>query len=709
MIIGVFLKNYKVYDGIKFVPISYSEYFSAYFGQNGVGKSSILEALDTFFNGRPWNPFKSGKGGNGYVNTPYVVPLFLISKNEASVKLKKYKDKLETLSDYFWNVESIINSSEASAFFEFRKVLATKINQNDYYLFAAGIKEDEPKNIFFGTFQRQSSFLEKLGIKRVEGASQSDQYKEEDEKINDYFKDSDDFLLAVKDLYHFIYISSDVDITTYTQLETQNMQKLMHKDIKKEIQKAITQKKLDEINNYLKDFVDTISEKLGDYTYEKPAGGKNTITMPDLVNKIIKAYFSIRVLTKKEPVKVPVDNLSSGEKRKALIDVAYAFLDDNQEHDRNIILAIDEPEISLHISACYEQFEKLKHISSKKHQIILTTHWYGFLPVLGNGIAHNIANTIDSSKNFGSEQENTKEVKVITSYSLEKYQEEINLSRIKHEFPHDVYLKGIYDLIQSIVASLRADKPYKYILVEGSSDKIYLEKYLENYINNDNLRIMPLGGCGEVKRVMEHLFMATDGTDLKYTGKVLGIIDTDDTLMASEKFVEKGHLKFRRIKFDDTQNDIMLENITSLSGNYITSIEDVLEPAIFDETLREILHNENIEYFSFMEKINKDAVCSFDTYDLTNRERKELKQFFDRPGMKKSFSLQYVEKNISLKKLSIIKEIIQILDLDINKYDNLENPKKRKTKKVAVLNKGRLAELPSISANVNENFIIEEN
>ena len=50
MIIGIFLKNYKVYDGLKFIPLSNGSYFSALFGPNGVGKSSVLEALDTFFN-----------------------------------------------------------------------------------------------------------------------------------------------------------------------------------------------------------------------------------------------------------------------------------------------------------------------------------------------------------------------------------------------------------------------------------------------------------------------------------------------------------------------------------------------------------------------------------------------------------------------------------------------------------------------------------
>lgn len=167
MIIGVFLKNYKVYDGMKFIPITFDEYFTAYFGQNGVGKSSILEAFDTFFNGRQWNPYKSGKGGTGYINIPYIVPVFLIPKSEIQTSLKKYLQNINLLSDYFWNVDKLLNSPEGTTFIEYRNYLSTKINQDNYYLLALGIKYDEPKELFFGTFQHQNNFFEKLGIKKT--------------------------------------------------------------------------------------------------------------------------------------------------------------------------------------------------------------------------------------------------------------------------------------------------------------------------------------------------------------------------------------------------------------------------------------------------------------------------------------------------------------------------------------------------------------
>ena len=51
MLVGLFLRHYKTYRNINFIPISTGFSFTAYMGANGVGKSSILDALDKFFNG----------------------------------------------------------------------------------------------------------------------------------------------------------------------------------------------------------------------------------------------------------------------------------------------------------------------------------------------------------------------------------------------------------------------------------------------------------------------------------------------------------------------------------------------------------------------------------------------------------------------------------------------------------------------------------
>ncbi len=50
MITSIFLRHFKIYKGITFIPISEGVGFSSLIGENGVGKSSVLEAIDCVLN-----------------------------------------------------------------------------------------------------------------------------------------------------------------------------------------------------------------------------------------------------------------------------------------------------------------------------------------------------------------------------------------------------------------------------------------------------------------------------------------------------------------------------------------------------------------------------------------------------------------------------------------------------------------------------------
>ncbi len=660
MIIGIFLKNYKVYDGIKFIPISTGEYFCAYFGANGIGKSSILEALDTYFNNRDWNPNKSvNAGGHGYINQPYIVPIFLIKK-ERFINIEKSREIIEKISNYVWSTNVVSTTSESKLFFDYRNELKKNFSEKDYFLLPVGIRQDNDKSPYFGIFQHNEEFLSLFNIAKGKSDNQTERTKEEDSNIESYFKNNFDILEYIRSQYNYLYIPSEVDVATYTQLETSDMQKLMHKNIRDEIEEAISKTKLDEINDHLQSYIDEVSKNLEFYTYEKPKAGKSKITMSDLVNRIIKAFFSIRVLTKTEPVKVPVTNLSSGEKRKALIDVAFAFLNTSYSQEKNIILAIDEPELSLHISSCYDQFEKLRIISSKNHQVLITTHWYGFLPVVGNGDAHNIV--------FNDEK------RVVTSYSLEKYQEEITINKrhMQGELPIDVYLKGKYDLIQSIISSLRADMPYNFLFVEGSSDKIYMMGYLKYYCEKETLRIIPLGGCGEVISLMRHLYIATDNKDDVFKGKVLGLIDTDEKYMNIKDYQDTKNLSLKRFRYDKNIDDIVLENFNSQNSVPVTEIEDVLEPEIFVQTLQEIVKNGNSINYDFLSNKNTNAKCSYNCIDYTETQRCRIRNFFSENGQKVKFAKEYIKNTLSPDKIKCIQDICNYFGYDCKKLRTQE-------------------------------------
>jgi hypothetical protein len=654
MLVSVFLRHYKTYNGIHFIPITIDDDFSVYFGANGIGKSSILEGLDSFFNNRSWNINKFAKS-HGFTesNMPYIVPIFLIKKDflpENNKEERMLKEKANKLSDYFWNIqrEDIKGIyEEFTKFFYFRDdILKRKYSQYDYNLLAIGKKPDDLlEMVSFGPFHYQESFLYTIGYDNIDVDS-----SEKDDFIQrNYF----DVLIYIMKQYSYIYIPSDIDVQNYTKLENQDMQKLMHKNVQDEIINAITPNKLEDINQSLKNFIDSITDKLKDYEYRRPTDGTSNILMSDLVTRIIDAYFSIRVLSKKIVDKyIPISELSSGEKRLALVNLAYAFLNEKEKHNKKIILAIDEPEVSLHISACFEQFEKLRKIANNAHQVIITTHWYGFLPIVNSGFAHNVYD---------------EEAKIkFKTYSLEKFQEEITISKkqAKGKLPYDIYLKSTNDLVQSIISSLRAEKYYNYILCEGSSDSTYLKFYLSKYLEKDNLRILPLGGCSEIVKIMKSIALIVSDKNAEIKGTILGLIDTDTQYLDID-VKETNRLLFKRLLFSKSDNDIKL--VGPNNHEIIpTQIEHVLDPNVFLETIKTYKNDAVVQIINEI-KFNNAAKCSWNIVDFTENDREKVKTFFtqDENHRKVEFAHRYTEIASSKENLNIptaFKEVIELFD-----------------------------------------------
>lgn len=123
MIVGILIKNYKIYSGVKYIPVTTNHNFISYIGDNGVGKSSILEALDTYFNDREWNVTKGASTTDA--NTPYVVIVHLLKKDIVSRIIESNKsfydnfvNKVEKINKYLWDfakVESDLGSKSTEA------------------------------------------------------------------------------------------------------------------------------------------------------------------------------------------------------------------------------------------------------------------------------------------------------------------------------------------------------------------------------------------------------------------------------------------------------------------------------------------------------------------------------------------------------------------------------------------------------------------
>ena len=473
--------------------------------------------------------------------------------------------------------------------------------------------------MFFGTYHTYLDFI-----------TDNPKIEHTEKELQDYFKGFYEYIISH---YSYLYIPVETDVHSYTKLETQEMQKLMDKNIQSEIENAITPTTIRQINKSLNEFVADIENVLEEYKYKGKF--KNSLTMPDLVSKIIEAYFSIKILNKKTATSklIPVRELSSGEKRKALIDVAYSFLINNNSRNDNIILAIDEPEASLHISACYSQFEKLINLSKLNSQIIISTHWYGYLPIVSNGNATSIT-------------KNEKNETSIQYFNLYNYREKITQDRNKVKGPLPVHynIKSYNDLVQSILFSLIQDKPYNWIVCEGLSEKIYFEQMFSEDIKTKNLRFLPLGSFKEVKKLYSLLLAPIQDPDYQIKGKVICLIDTDAERVNID-FSRTKNLFFKRLMNNKTKGTTIID-VNSNITNPPTEIEDCLNPYIYKQTLIEFAEEyEAIKNILTTNEVRSNALNSYYTFDLRESEKEEIKAFFDdKQGYNKiRFSEKYTE------------------------------------------------------------------
>ncbi|MGL5964983.1 MAG: ATP-dependent nuclease [Fusobacteriaceae bacterium] len=608
MIIGLYLRHIKAYRGIYYIPIGYKYKFASYLGGNGIGKSSILEALNSFFNNKNYliNNIASSSI-HSKNNEGFVTPIFFIEKE----KVTKSKSDFKKISDFFWNLDPKTLPSKTRGgskdFFDIRNKLRNDGHSSEtHYLFVLGDNVLVKKELHFGPFQ---SLFNKDKEEVEEKAFTSEPYD---------LGLSKDFLNEVKKLFSFVYLPVELEATSFTKIESEEMQKIFNKELKAEIEKAlmgINLDKSDGINIKLEKFIKSIECTLdGEYIYGAKQKNKKNLTKIDLVEKILEVYFQQRILYKTDSKgNKKIDDLSAGEKRQALVSIVYAFLKKKSNRNKSIIVGIDEPESSLHSSNCFEQFEKLKEISSD-NQILVTTHWYGHLPILSKGYCYFLENNIEGN------------IKL----------KEIDLYNYREDLNGNLTLKSMNDLVQSIFYSLIQPEPYNWIICEGISEKIYFEYFFREEIAKNKLRILPMNGFKDVLKLFKYLHLPIE-TEIKNSnnGKVFCLVDTD--IERKEPVgTDTRNMKLRRLLNIETDKTILVE--LKDSRMIVTDIEQSLNPIVFKETLQAL----NPDPIYLVNEIkNVEGNSSF----IENFENLKLKNYFklNSGEQKIIFAKKYIE------------------------------------------------------------------
>lgn len=622
MIIGIFLRYYKTYQGINYIPITDEDKFCGLVGDNGIGKSSVLESLDTFFNSKPWS-FNTATKKSGKASTkPQIVPVFLLERSHFNSDIL---EKAEILNKVAINIsENDVSpslKSHAKSFVEHRNRLNERVELTDYLIIPIGFDYKGSASI--------SLFNCRAVVEGVLGSEVDVSKTSLDDAELEYFLP---LLNNIKEIIDYIYIPREIDPELFTKLETDEIQVLMGETLIQILSELVPQKQINEINASLNTFIDTLADELEVYSYRTPTDRQQHLKKNDVYNLIIQSFFSTRKLHKRQSDNwLEISSLSSGEKQKAIIDVAHSLLNKHRETGANLIVGIDEPESSLHMSACFDQFDALYEISRDAMQVVFSSHWYGFLPTIETGSV-TILTKYDSSH-------------VFDMINLANYREQIKqlTASSKGRLPFDIRLKSINDFVQSVITSTIGENPFSWIICEGSSEKNYLSTYFKDLIDTKRLRVVPVGGAKEIKRLYNHLSTSYEDFQDEISGKIILLSDTD-VQMVSYDVKNYPNLICKRIVNCAQTRATKLVNIQANPVSPATEIEDALNGKLFYETLISFI-DDYPELLGFLNELSEEVTqeSSKIALDLRTSHWFKIEQFFNTGNNKFLFSKRYCE------------------------------------------------------------------
>jgi predicted ATP-dependent endonuclease of OLD family len=623
MIVGLLVRSFKVYSGWAYVPLSRGDYFTSIIGDNGVGKSSVLEALDIFFNKhvQSWNYNHASLKSGLDKSQPEVCPVFMVEKKKVNHRSNVYKC-LEKINDILWGLEvKDYNSSHHKIINPLKlhvdKLIESGYNKEKYFLFPCGVKKVKAQTEFSMAFFESSPYWKEM--------TEVHDPKDQSISLNDILTE---VVSYVRENIEYIYIPSEINYEQYTKIEGSTIQALMGTTVDNIIRDLIDENVLKRINKGLDDFLKEIEVHLTKYQYKKPSAYQTRFNLTHLSSKIIETYFDSKVLNLKAgPNLTPIYNCSSGEKRRAVIDLAEAFILNSERNNKEklVVLAIDEPEVSLHMSACFDQFSKIEKISRNGIQTIISSHWYGFLPSVSAGCAVYISD-VDNNR--------------ASNYiDLRRFREDIKALKesSRGTLPSNIELKTINDTVQSVISTI-VYSDLKWIVCEGASDRIYLNKFFSDM---EDVRIVSVGGSKYVKQFYEYLYLALEDERSCLDGRVFLLVDTDKSF---EKYTAKESIKQIRVRrLQNVSKDYTTKLVkTSCTANIQpTAIEDVLNPKAFLATLKSFKEtNPDVEKILAAPVIAASNASGF-SLDWRASERDLLDAFFDAPKIKCEFATRY--------------------------------------------------------------------
>ncbi|MGC6483432.1 MAG: hypothetical protein ACON4T_07710 [Synechococcus sp.] len=247
-------------------------------GDNGVGKSSVLEAFDCFFNGKEWNINTATKKSGLTTAKPYIVPIFMLKKRLLKSELEC---KATTLNDIALSLaeEDVPNANlrDFKRYSEIINRIKSNINLANYYILPIGMDYNGlPSLSIFNCKKLATS----INGDNAEGGKLSDDELEKFKPLLENIRKSIDY----------IYIPREIDPELFTKLETSEIQILMGETLHESLERLVTSDKIKEINSSLNSFIENLAEELDGYAYRTPTDRQQNLKKNDVYNLIIQAF-----------------------------------------------------------------------------------------------------------------------------------------------------------------------------------------------------------------------------------------------------------------------------------------------------------------------------------------------------------------------------------------------------------------------------------
>lgn len=629
MIAGVFLRNYKSFYNFNYVPLifSNSDKITVFAGDNGSGKSTVLESIDCVLNNLNPDEWECSHGQKRDRMQIYLV--FLVRKDRSSIFKDYPLEKLLELSNAYWEGDFSKYSKDDVAAAEFtywRNNLKEKIDSSKYYLICIG-RNHINQAVIYG-LKCLKNYCGELNLV--------------DYRLNDLIN-------FLQNDYKYIYIPVENKIDQVLDIKARELHNLMGKRVFDELDKVLTEKNvvttgsgsvISAFNDVLESYLQEINSYIEpEYKFSSKGGAiKRSVKASDFINILINVFFSTRPLQKDGKI---ITSLSSGQKRIALIDVFAKIVEKIKPDDKNLLIAIDEPESSLDNLNKFRQFQRLVSLPKKKDcQIFITTHWYGvFLyPIKGR---LNFLQAVGNQSNL------------TESFSLEYLYDE------RKKFPESIEMKSYFDLMSSMYSLIRSDS-INWIICEGRTDVNYLKKYIGS--NIPDLNIVAFNGFGNVKRLYELLNFAI-GEKEEILGRVLFIIDTDtENFVTNRDYSKSENIRLVRWHLDRKKDISKINNLNSTNASK-TVIEDVVDSEFMFTVVKDYTKS-----FSFNKKLvfNNEGVHAdisgdlgfLNTKDLLGSEIIEIKKVLSEKGFKAFSANRYINSTSTNKKIPAFEEVI---------------------------------------------------